>query len=185
MEQQNAADNSNTHADHFIWQHRILGPLSILKGGKVVLWGWSFPPQWPGFKPRSHCVGFVVDKAALGQVSSEHFNFPSHFPPHSPSSSIIGQIATNNTTRSQSHPKNPNKKKLPHETATLWVSVFDYTYACWTRLSFYEVTGRVEHQHRETAIFLSTLVLTITNKSYVTCNAINNVSVTCSEDAIK
>jgi hypothetical protein len=36
----------------------------------------SFPPQRPGFKPRSGYVGFVVDKAALGKVSSKYFGVP-------------------------------------------------------------------------------------------------------------
>jgi hypothetical protein len=30
----------------------------------------GFPPQWPGFEPRSSHVGFVVDKVALGEVFS-------------------------------------------------------------------------------------------------------------------
>jgi hypothetical protein len=35
----------------------------------------GFPPQRPGFASGQH-VGFVVDKAALGQVFSEYFGFP-------------------------------------------------------------------------------------------------------------
>jgi hypothetical protein len=35
----------------------------------------SFPPRRPGFASGQH-VGFVVDKAALGQVFSEYFGFP-------------------------------------------------------------------------------------------------------------
>jgi hypothetical protein len=35
----------------------------------------GFPPRRPGFASGQH-VGFVVDKAALGQVSSEYFDFP-------------------------------------------------------------------------------------------------------------
>jgi hypothetical protein len=34
----------------------------------------GFPPR-PGFEYGQH-VGFVVDKAALGQVLSEYFGFP-------------------------------------------------------------------------------------------------------------
>jgi hypothetical protein len=39
----------------------------------------SFPPQRPVFYLRSSHVGFVVDKVALGQVSSEQFDFPCQF----------------------------------------------------------------------------------------------------------
>jgi hypothetical protein len=35
----------------------------------------GFPPQRPGFGSGQH-VGFVVDKAVLGQVFSEYFGFP-------------------------------------------------------------------------------------------------------------
>jgi hypothetical protein len=35
----------------------------------------GFPLRWPGFAYGQH-VGFVVDKAALGQVFSEYFSFP-------------------------------------------------------------------------------------------------------------
>jgi hypothetical protein len=35
----------------------------------------GFTPQRPGFTSGQH-VGFVVDKAALGQVFSEYFGFP-------------------------------------------------------------------------------------------------------------
>jgi hypothetical protein len=35
----------------------------------------GFPPRRPGFASGQH-VGFVVDKAALGQVFSEYFRFP-------------------------------------------------------------------------------------------------------------
>jgi hypothetical protein len=34
-----------------------------------------FPPQRPGFEPRSGYVGFLLDKMALGQVFSEYFGF--------------------------------------------------------------------------------------------------------------
>jgi hypothetical protein len=36
----------------------------------------DLPPWWPGFKPGSTHVGFVVDKVALGQVLSEYLGFP-------------------------------------------------------------------------------------------------------------
>jgi hypothetical protein len=39
----------------------------------------GFPPQQPGFSPSSRHVGFVVDKMALGQVSSEYFGFLCQF----------------------------------------------------------------------------------------------------------
>jgi hypothetical protein len=35
----------------------------------------GFPPWRPGFAYGQH-AGFVVDKAALGQVFSEYFGFP-------------------------------------------------------------------------------------------------------------
>jgi hypothetical protein len=35
----------------------------------------GFPPRRPGFASGQH-VGFVVDKAAMGQVFSEYFIFP-------------------------------------------------------------------------------------------------------------
>jgi hypothetical protein len=35
----------------------------------------GFPPRRPGFASGQH-VGFVVDNATLGQVSSEYFGFP-------------------------------------------------------------------------------------------------------------
>jgi hypothetical protein len=35
----------------------------------------GFPPRLPGFAYGQH-VGFVVDKAALGQIFSEYFGFP-------------------------------------------------------------------------------------------------------------
>jgi hypothetical protein len=35
----------------------------------------GFPPRRAGFTSGQH-VGFVVDKAALGQVFSEYFGFP-------------------------------------------------------------------------------------------------------------
>jgi hypothetical protein len=48
-----------------------------------------FPPQRPGFVPRSGHVGFVVDKVALGQVFSKYFGFPSKLSFHRLSTFII------------------------------------------------------------------------------------------------
>jgi hypothetical protein len=45
----------------------------------------GFPPRWPGFASGQH-VGFVVDKAALGQVFSKYFGSPAN---HSTNFSII------------------------------------------------------------------------------------------------
>jgi hypothetical protein len=36
----------------------------------------GFPPRRPVFKPVSGHMGFVVDKATLGQVFSEYFDIP-------------------------------------------------------------------------------------------------------------
>jgi hypothetical protein len=41
----------------------------------------GFPPRRPGFDPSS-TWRFVVDKVALGQVSSEYFGFPCQFSFH-------------------------------------------------------------------------------------------------------
>jgi hypothetical protein len=38
----------------------------------------SFPPRRPGFAPGSGQVGFVVNKVALKQVSSEYFGSPAN-----------------------------------------------------------------------------------------------------------
>jgi hypothetical protein len=38
----------------------------------------GFPLRRPGFEPASSKVESVVDRAAVGRVSSEHFGFPSH-----------------------------------------------------------------------------------------------------------
>jgi hypothetical protein len=42
----------------------------------------GFPPLRPGFESRSGNVGFVVDKVALGQVSSEYSGFSCQFSFH-------------------------------------------------------------------------------------------------------
>jgi hypothetical protein len=44
-------------------------------------------PPWPGFKPGSSHVGFVVNKVALGQVFSMYFGSPANL--HSTNFSII------------------------------------------------------------------------------------------------
>jgi hypothetical protein len=48
----------------------------IMKFGRAVAQRLDagFPPRRPGFAYGQH-VGFVVDKAALGQVFSEYFGF--------------------------------------------------------------------------------------------------------------
>jgi hypothetical protein len=48
---------------------------AVSSGGSLVA---GFPQRRPAFEPGSRHVGFVVDRAALGQVSSEYFGFPSH-----------------------------------------------------------------------------------------------------------
>jgi hypothetical protein len=49
----------------------------MMKRGRAVAQRLDagFPRQRPGFAYGQH-VGFVVDKAALGQVFSEYFGFP-------------------------------------------------------------------------------------------------------------
>jgi hypothetical protein len=44
------------------------------RAGAQAVSRW-LPPRRPGFASGQH-VGFVVDKAALGQVFSEYFGFP-------------------------------------------------------------------------------------------------------------
>jgi hypothetical protein len=59
----------------------------------------GFPPRRPGLDPRSGHEGCVVDKVALGQVSSQFFGFPYHFSVYqmlhahlSSSTGTIGQL---------------------------------------------------------------------------------------------
>jgi hypothetical protein len=50
--------------------------VSYILGRTVLKWLVAgFPSRWPGFASGQH-VGFVVDKAALGQIFSEYFGFP-------------------------------------------------------------------------------------------------------------
>jgi hypothetical protein len=42
----------------------------------------EFLPLWLEFYSRSRHVGFVVNKKALGQVFSKHFDLPCQFPFH-------------------------------------------------------------------------------------------------------
>jgi hypothetical protein len=42
----------------------------------IVVEAAGFSLLRPGFEPGSDHVGFVVDKVALGQVSSKYFGFP-------------------------------------------------------------------------------------------------------------
>jgi hypothetical protein len=44
----------------------------------------GFSTRPPGFEPRSGNMGFVLDKVALGQVSSEYFGFSCQFSFHRP-----------------------------------------------------------------------------------------------------
>jgi hypothetical protein len=60
-------------ADGVIKQRTKLGNQSAMAYLKRLVAG--FPPRLPGFTSGQH-VGFVVDKAALGQVFSEYFGFP-------------------------------------------------------------------------------------------------------------
>jgi hypothetical protein len=39
----------------------------------------SSPTQWSGFEPRSHNLGFVVDKMAPGPIFSDYLRFPYQF----------------------------------------------------------------------------------------------------------
>jgi hypothetical protein len=89
-----------------------------------ILWASSsnLPPRRPGFDLRSGHVGFVVDKVALGQVSSEYFGFPCQFSfhrlPHTnqPSSgaSTIGQmVADVPSGLSLTQPQETKKNQLP------------------------------------------------------------------------
>jgi hypothetical protein len=60
----------------------------------------GFPPQRPGFDPRSGLVGFMVDKVTVGQVFSEYLGLPCqlsfhrllHTHPLSSGAGTIGQI---------------------------------------------------------------------------------------------
>jgi hypothetical protein len=66
-----------------------------------------------GFKPESGHVGFLVDKAALGQVFYEYFGFPYQF---ALNRSIIiyypGLVRSGRSTKwTQSHPMRKNKLK--------------------------------------------------------------------------
>jgi hypothetical protein len=58
--------------------------LTHLRFGRAIAQGLvpGFSPRRPGFEPRSGHVGFVVDRVALGQVSSEYFGFPCQFSFH-------------------------------------------------------------------------------------------------------
>jgi hypothetical protein len=50
----------------------------------------SFPTLGPQFELGLRHVGYVLDRAALGQVSSEYFGFPCHsfIPPIAPQSTL-------------------------------------------------------------------------------------------------
>jgi hypothetical protein len=53
----------------------------------------GFPLQQPGFDARSGDAGFVVDRVALGQVSSKSFSFPFHQMLHTHLSSGAGTVS--------------------------------------------------------------------------------------------
>jgi hypothetical protein len=89
----------------------------------------GFPPQRPGFDPRSGLVGFVLDKVALGQVFSEYFGFPCQFSFHrllhnhhlSPGAGKIGQIVANVSIIGLSlTPPQEIKKQLHHYAKNRW-----------------------------------------------------------------
>jgi hypothetical protein len=61
---------SASHPGHITPGERALGGRDVAQRLDA-----GFPPRRPGF-PYGHHVGFVVDKAALGQVFSEYFGFP-------------------------------------------------------------------------------------------------------------
>jgi hypothetical protein len=79
------------------------------------------PTAGAGFEPRSGHVGFVVDKVALGQVSSEYSGFPCQFPFHrllhnhlSFGAGTIGQLVTDVPSGlSLTLPQETKKKSLP------------------------------------------------------------------------
>jgi hypothetical protein len=72
--------------------------MAVCKGNSDIAQAVSrrLPTAAPRFDPRSGHVGFVVDKVALGQVSSEYFGFPCQFSfhrlPHTHLSSGAGTI---------------------------------------------------------------------------------------------
>jgi hypothetical protein len=79
--------------------------------------------MWPGFQPRSGHVQFVVDKVALGHVSSEYFGFPCQFLFHrllhthqlSSVDGTIGQVMTDVPSGLSLTPPQETKKKIyPH-----------------------------------------------------------------------
>jgi hypothetical protein len=71
-----------------------------------------------GFEPRSGHVGFVVDREALGQVSSKYFGFPRQFSLYrllhthhlSSGAGIIGQWPMYQMNSVSPHPKKLKKK---------------------------------------------------------------------------
>jgi hypothetical protein len=53
--------------------HHLLVPLSIINSNNIGHW---LPITTARIRVRAKHVGFVVDKAALGQGFSEYFGFP-------------------------------------------------------------------------------------------------------------
>jgi hypothetical protein len=90
------------------------------------------PTFWPEFEPGSGHVGFVVEKAALGQVFSQYFEFPCqsfHRPLHTqhhPSSGAVtvGQrVADIPSGPSLTPTQESKKKKNVVESATAILNV--------------------------------------------------------------
>jgi hypothetical protein len=104
----------------------------VLVGGRTIAQAVSrwLPPWRPGFDLRSSHVGFVVDRVALGQVSSEYFRFPCQSPfyqllhNHHHLSSGAGTIGKQwpmyQVDSRQSHPTHRNLKKKPLCNKAVW-----------------------------------------------------------------
>jgi hypothetical protein len=78
----------------------------------------GYPPRRPGFDSRSSHVRFVVDKMALGQVSSEYFGFPCQFSFHqmlhsylSSGAGTIGKLVADVPSGLSLTPPHETKKK--------------------------------------------------------------------------
>jgi hypothetical protein len=98
----------------------------------------GFPLRRPGFDPRSGHVGFVVDKAALGQFFSKYFGFPFQFSIHpllhiSSSSIIRGwynrPVSVRRTKCTQSHPTQRKGKKQLGTEKTLCLLLFSFPFS--------------------------------------------------------
>jgi hypothetical protein len=74
LSEQNAGGSGSITADKLLNDCQPLMHIVLQNQLKSA----DFPLQEPGFQPGSSHVGTVVDRAALGQVFSEYFNFPCH-----------------------------------------------------------------------------------------------------------